>query len=136
MKKPADDRNWDEVDGIVEKMLDNKNLTDLQKARLRIEIYLVKDDLDEAKALANRLVKENPKDVAAWMSWLSVGERVAGEKFSKEAQNIKEVKDRKEVFERGGSCGARSAGIRREIGWRSGRIPRGAGQHHVPDRGR
>ncbi len=99
MKKPADDRNWDEVDGIVEKMLENKNMTDVQRARMRIEIYLVKDDLDEAKALANRLVKENPKDVSSWISWLSVGERVAGEKFSEQAQDVKELEARKKVFE-------------------------------------
>jgi cellulose synthase operon protein C len=95
-QKPADERDWHDVDRIVDEVLADKDLSELQIGLMRAEIFTLKDEVQEADDVIEPLLKEHPEDVRVWMRWLGIQERLAAEKFSSEKHS---PTDRKQVIQ-------------------------------------
>ena len=62
MKRPAADRDWSRVDGLIDQLQESKDISDSQLALIRADVLVRKDETDAAIALLAKSAKTAPGD--------------------------------------------------------------------------
>ncbi|NDC63086.1 MAG: hypothetical protein EBZ59_03675 [Planctomycetia bacterium] len=78
MKRPESDRDWSQVDGLIDQLQESKDISDTQLALLRADVLVRKEETDSAIALLAKAVQASPADAQLQSASALLSLRVRG----------------------------------------------------------